>query len=376
MSRRYFLVAGERSGDAHGAALMREIRALDPEAEFSGYGGGEMSDESGGAIEDWEEEAGVVGLWEVLKKYGYFKSKLDEAIGRVRSESPAAVIFIDYPGFNLRMAKALASEGNGAKRVYFISPQVWAWNRGRIPKMAVMLDLMLCIFPFEKVLYEKSGLRTEFVGHPLVDQMRDSGEAPEREDGLVGLFPGSRVREVEKLFPAMVDGARILLKESQEVKFIASAASEKNRELMRQVLVEKGLGEEIEVEVGNSRKLMQRCWVGVVASGTATLEAAFCGMPYCLVYRVAPLTYCVGKVLVRVKYLGIVNILAGREVVRELIQGAVSGEGIAGELGRLIVAGGDRKLLEKGLAEVVRSLGDGGTAKNGAREIVGLLGGE
>ena len=171
MDARCFLISGELSGDTHGAALMESLRTLDQgEISFAGLGGPQMRAAAGGnSMINWIDEAAVVGLWEVLKNYGYFKRRFAETLEAVRTFKPDVVVLIDYPGFNLRMAKALREGGYAGKIAYYISPQVWAWNRKRIPVMARLLDLMLCIFPFEKPLYENSGLLTEFAGHPLVD---------------------------------------------------------------------------------------------------------------------------------------------------------------------------------------------------------------
>ena len=201
--KRIFLVSGEISGDVHGAALMRNLHDLaSGEVAFAGFGGRLMRDVGGDRMQDWVGEAGVVGLWEVLKKYAWFRGKFKAALADIASWRPDAVILIDYPGFNLRLAKPLRRVGTRARVIYYISPQVWAWNRRRIPMMAGALDLMLCIFPFEKEMYEASGLPTEFVGHPFgdeIDRLRIRGQ---RQSNLIGLFPGSREREVAKLFPS------------------------------------------------------------------------------------------------------------------------------------------------------------------------------
>jgi lipid-A-disaccharide synthase len=315
-----YLVAGEASGDARGAELMRALRERLPEVEFHGAGGREMRTLAGGQFFDWADEA-VVGLWDVLKKYGYFRAQFARMLAEVERLRPDAVIFIDYPGFNLRLAKAVRARVPGLKIIYYISPQVWAWNRGRIPKMARTLDLMLCIFPFEKPLYEESGLRTVFVGHPMLDSLAAKRTAVSRENDLVGLFPGSREKEVRKIFPVMIAAARQLRRELPELRFEAAAASPALATLMREQLAGAGLDEAFCI-VGqrNSHALMQTAAAGMVASGTATLEAAYFGLPLVILYRVAWLTWAIGKRLVRVPFLGMPNILAGREIAREFLQ--------------------------------------------------------
>src|SRR3954469_4849318 len=170
---------------------MKALRARLPAVEFLGAGGREMKALAGDAIHDWADEA-VVGLWDVLKKYGYFRGQFNRVRAEIERVQPDAVVFIDYPGFNLRLAHALRARRMKAKLIFYISPQVWAWHRGRIPKMARDLDLMLCLFPFEEPLYAASGLKTVCVGHPLLDSLAAKRGAFERTSNLVGLFPGSR----------------------------------------------------------------------------------------------------------------------------------------------------------------------------------------
>src|SRR5215813_12727681 len=206
---RIYIIAGESSGDAHASVLMGEIAELNPEIRFSGAGGPQMQRMAAVPFLNWTHEA-VVGLWDVLVKYAYFREKFYEMYDQVRRIEPAAVIFVDYPGFNLRLAAHLRRKRFGGKLIYYISPQVWAWNRGRIPRMAKFLDLMMCIFPFEKSLYEASGLRTEFVGHPMVRELERHRTGAERDPGLVALLPGSRGREVKRIFPVMLRAAKLL----------------------------------------------------------------------------------------------------------------------------------------------------------------------
>lgn len=362
---RLFLLSGERSGDRHGAGLMEEMRALRPDVEFHGLGGAEMH-ALAPAIPDWVEEAGVVGIVEVLKRYGWFKKKFAETLARIAELKPDAVVLIDYPGFNLRLAKALREGGYRGKIIYYISPQVWAWHRSRIPKMGKLLDLMICIFPFEKDLYESSGLRTIFGGHPLVEYHRRRRTGAAREPGLIGLFPGSRRREIAKHFPVLLQAAQQMKVERPALKFVASAASEKLAAIMRGMAAEFPVAD-LTIETGTAAALMQRVSCGAVASGTATLEAAIHGLPYCLIYKVSPGTYLAGKLLIRVKWLGIVNILAGREVVREFIQGRCAPKPLAKELLRLNDDSAARAALVQELEAVVATLaGDGAYARAAA----------
>src|SRR6516225_1029508 len=243
---RIYLIAGESSGDAHAAVLMRDLLAIRPQVEFFGAGGPKMRAIGGGHLQEWTQEA-VVGLWDVLVKYGYFRAQFYRMYGEIRRLKPDAVVFVDYPGFNLRLAEYLHRHGFPGKLIYYISPQVWAWNRSRIPRMAKFLDLMMCIFPFEKSLYEASGLRTEFVGHPMVEELERHRTRQPREADLVALMPGSRKREVKRIFPVMLEAARLLRRRDPAMRFEASAASSSAQEMMQQMLQP---NDNIEIRVG------------------------------------------------------------------------------------------------------------------------------
>ena len=363
-----FLLAGERSGDRHGAGLMEEMRRLSPDISLHGMGGGEMRVLSPD-IMDWVEEAGVVGLVEVLKKYGWFKRKFDQTKDRILTLQPDAVVLIDYPGFNLRMAAALRGNGFPGKIIYYISPQVWAWHRSRIPQMARMLDLMICIFPFEKDLYEGVGLRTVFGGHPLVEYHHTRRLGLTREPNLIGLFPGSRRREVSKLFPILLETARLMQAADPSLEFVVSAASEKLAIIMQSHLATAPLPG-LTIETGTVHTLMQRVGCGAVASGTATLEAAIHGLSYCIVYKVAWGTWLFGKAVIRVPFLGMVNLLAKREVVRELIQLHCTPQRIAAELTRLHGDAAARAQLQDELSAVVVGLAGDGAYRRAASAIL------
>src|SRR2546421_2228534 len=255
-----YFVAGECSGDDHGAALLKALRARVPEMRFAGRGGPKMRALAGGNFRDWIDDTAVVGLWEVIRRYPFFRKQFQATISEIDAVRPGAVVLIDYPGFNLRLAQALHVKFPDLKIIYYISPQVWAWNQRRVSQMAQSIDLMLCIFPFEPELYEASGLRAIFVGHPMmsvtpspssvipseVEGSRDESlkktstarVAPSRssvsarDEKLVGLFPGSREREVNKIFPVMRQTAMELSHQDYHLRFVVSAASESLAELI------------------------------------------------------------------------------------------------------------------------------------------------
>lgn len=371
MGRRIYIIAGEASGDAHGAGLMRALLENEPGAVFAGLGGPEMGLLADG-VRDWCEEAAVVGLVEVLKKYRYFKAEFDRALGALVEFAPDVVVLVDYPGFNLRFAEAVRKRGLRTQIVYYISPQVWAWKRGRIPKMAKTLNRMLCLFPFEVPLYERSGLDARFVGHPMgerLGELRGRGGRGGRDGNLVALLPGSRGREVEKIFPVMLGAAAEMVKLRPELRFAAAAANERLALVMRDMAAQMGV--RCEVGVGNAYELMAGAGCGAVASGTATLEAAFLGLPYCLVYRVAAATYYAARAVMAVEFLGMANLLAGRELVRELLQDDARPEIVAAELLRLVGSAEERDALGAALQEVTAPLAKTGAYARAAAAVLG-----
>ncbi len=368
--KRIFIIAGEVSGDTHAAGLLRELKELEPDMQVLGLGGPKMREVMGDGIEDWVETAGVVGLWEVVKMYGYFKEKMNAVLDSMLQQKPEAVILVDYPGFNLRLAKALRTGGYKGRILYYISPQVWAWKKGRVKTMAKVLDLMICIFPFEKDFYEKSGLRTEFSGHPMVDRVVTLKREWKREPGLVGWFPGSRLNEVRRLFPIMMDAAKAIKQTLPNTRFAVSAANETLAGYMRNMADEHGMPEAKRwIEAGTVYDLMQRAEAGAVASGTATLEAACFGLPYTLIYNVSWPTFVIGKLVVRIKHLGIINILAKREVVKELVQGKLNANTLAKAAIDLLSNAAKRLQMQQELAEVVATLGSGGAYARAAQAV-------
>lgn len=350
------------------------MRARRPDLSIGGLGGPRLREAAGESVEDWTSEAAVVGLVEVLKKYGWFRQKFAQTLARIRAERPEAVLLVDYPGFNLRLAKALRKTHYPGRILYYISPQVWAWNRGRIPKMAKLLDAMFCIFPFEQPLFAAAGLPTEFVGHPMIDTLAREKTNTPRDPGLIALLPGSRAREIRLIFPAMLAAAAQLAAERPALRFAAAAANADREREMLALREFAGLGpDQCRISRGDAHALMQTCSVGLVASGTATVEAAFFGLPHAIAYRVAPLTYAVGRMVIRVEHLGMINVLAGREVVKEFIQGDCTPARLAAELRRLLDEPGARERQLAEVAAVVATLGEGGAAGRAAGAILGAM---
>jgi lipid-A-disaccharide synthase len=419
-----YFVAGEVSADNHGAALMRSLRELDPGLTFIGRGGPQMQEIAGNQFKNWLGDAAVLGLWEVLRKYGYFREQFRETMKEILESKPDAVVLIDYPGFNLRLARALLKQPRKLSRqkiIYYISPQVWAWNRGRIKRMARSIDLVLCIFPFEADLYNESGLRAVFVGHPMIERLQANKLDGERDPNLIGLFPGSRLREVRKIFPVIIDTVRLLLQSNPALRFEVAAASDELAREMSQMLshhlhaLPSPKGEEtrqasnelqrmsamggmtttprpllrgegrasgeaaqnsqvIQIKTGETAALMQRAFVAIVASGSATLEAAYFRMPFVLIYKVAVPTYLAARLVVNVKYLGMPNLLAGKEVVPEFIQYRAKPAAIAKAVQLLMEDARARERMISEFDAIVGKVGTGGASEKAAQAIVEEIG--
>ncbi len=374
MSKRLYVVAGELSGDLHGAGLLRALKPMVPAVEIRGVGGPEMAAVAGPGLQDWVEDAAVMGVWEVAKRYGWFKERFAQMLEDLRNFRPDVLLLIDYPGFNLRFAAAVKQACPETRIVYYISPQVWAWNRGRIPRMVRLLDEMLCLFPFEQAIFADAGLKTTFVGHPLVDELEDQRIPDARRDPhLVGLFPGSREREVARLFPMMIEAAQLLRTHFPVLTFEVPAASAKIALQIRAIMAETGAQDAITVTTGGSHSLMQRACCAVIASGTATLEAAYYGLPYCLVYRTAPLTFLIARMVVKIKLIGLVNILAQDEVVEEFVQSKAHPTAVARALREFLESPAKREALQVRLAATTAKLGGSGAHLRAARAVATWL---
>jgi lipid-A-disaccharide synthase len=368
-----YVVAGEASGDARGAELMRALRDRIPGVEFHGAGGREMRDLGVDTIVDWADRA-VVGLWDVLRNYGYFRRQFHRMLAEIAATEPDALITIDYPGFNMRLAKAAKARMPRLRTIHYVSPQVWAWHRGRIPKMAKFLDLMLCLFPFELPLYADAGLRAVCVGHPLLDSLAAEKKDQPRDSSLVALLPGSRGKEVRNIFPIMVQAAALLKNARPSLRFEASAASEALATEMRSILATlEGTGHFCTVRLRGAHELMQRAGAGMVCSGTATLEGTFFGMPMIILYKVAWLTWAVARRLVKIPWIGLPNVLAGREIAREFLQGEAKPEAMAKELLRLLEDATAREAQQRAQAEVIASLGERGAEARAAEAIAAAM---
>lgn len=376
-SRRIMIVAGEASGDIYGADLVQKALQLDSGTIFFGIGGSRMREAGVTTLVDSGDMA-VMGLVEVLKHFKVISSAFLKLKKILQHDPPDLLLLIDYPGFNLRLAKV--AKKAGVKVLYYISPKVWAWKAGRIKKIAATVSRMAVIFPFEVPLYEKEGVPVRFVGHPMLDLVnvtmtRDEAAASFRLDParkIIGLFPGSRRSEIERILPAILGSAKLLQQRYPDLQFVLPLASTLSENDIAPYL------EQAEVTPVITRHrihdLIRACDAIISVSGTVTLEIALVGTPMVIIYRLAHLTYEVAKRVVKIEHIGLCNIVAGETVVRELIQDQANPEEIAGEINKLLTDRAYRDTMTDRLANMRAQLGCGGAAENVARLALELCG--
>lgn len=351
-------IAGEASGDSHAAELIKALRTQSPGLKIFGAGGPKMREAGMELLLDLTEHA-VVGLVEVLKNYGKFRRIFWQLVRDAETRRPDAVVLVDFPGFNLRFAAQMKKRG--IKTIYYISPQLWAWHASRAKQIERDVELMLTIFPFEKGWYAQHApkLRVEFVGHPMADRFAGNPKTETRNPKLVLLLPGSREREVAKIWPILCGAVERI---PNDVKFVAAAVNEQMAALMKHP--------RIEVEIGGAHELMQRAALAITASGTATMECAFFGCPMIIVYKVNWLTYLIGRMVVKVNWLGMPNVIAGREIVPEFIQHNANPERITATALESLQDESKREAMQRELAEVIQTLGGAGASERAARLIL------
>ena len=357
-TRKVWIFAGEPSGDLYGAELARNLIALDPDLAVAGMGGKEMSDAGIEIIQDSTDLA-VVGLVEVLRHYPTFRRIFWRLVEQAERERPDLIVFIDYPGFNLRFAKQMHKRGIAV--AWYVSPQVWAWGKKRIPLMASILKHMMVIFPFEKELWERAGLPCTFIGHPLLPILRRETAAVDRDPNLVAILPGSRGSEVSRLVRPFLDTARQLHGQRPELRFVLPVPHDRLLPRVEALVAEAGLPEgfPLELHVGETPTWLRRATVGLAASGTVTVQAAILGLPLVVGYKVNPISYAIWRRLVKVDFITMVNLIAGHCVYEEYLQGDVSPRVLVPALERILPNGERRAEVETGIREVTDALETG-----------------
>ncbi|MGA1193267.1 MAG: lipid-A-disaccharide synthase [Kiritimatiellia bacterium] len=372
------VVAGEISGDMHAGAVIEAFRKSGGGGAVEVWGiGGDRLQAQGAEILHHVRDMSVLGLVEVLKRYGFFRRVFAEILREVDRRRPRAALLIDYPGFNLRLAAELKKRG--VKVIYYVCPQVWAWHRSRIPKMAKIIDHLLVIFPFEVEVFAGTGLQVDFVGHPLVEEAAKVFAGPPvvvpwPGTQHIALLPGSRRQELERLLPAMLRAGALLERERPDAGFVLAAASPEIKDLAQRIIdSEPEKPVKLTVVEGQTRHVLRQARAAWVASGTATLETALMECPMVVVYKTAALTYEVGRRVIRVPHLGMVNLLAGRELCPEVIQHAVTPDRLVKMIDPLIDDTPERAAMVEGLRKVKASLGDGGAATRVAEIVTSAL---
>ncbi len=375
MTPTLFVIAGEDSGDLHGAELLRELKARRPELRIIGVGGPRMTPLLDRKLADVKDLA-VVGFIEVIKHLPRLNRLFKQILAAAQEEDISAALLIDYPGFNLRLAKSLRKQQPAVQLFQYVCPQVWAWKKGRIPEIGRTLDTLYCLFDFEPELFRGYPVDARFVGHPLVELVKpecdratffqETGLDPARP--LVALLPGSRTGEIQRLLPPMAELANRWRRERPEVQWVLPVAP-----TLEPAFIRAHLGA-APVTLVQDRTYAARAYAeaALVASGTATLETALLGTPFAIVYRLNALTYQMAKRIVKVPHFGLANVVARREVSPELLQDEVNPERLGLELSRLLDPAVARRVRAE-LGEVRGHLGEPGAAGRVAEDLLGKL---
>jgi lipid-A-disaccharide synthase len=368
------LSCGEASGDLYAGALARELRALDPTIRLSGLGGPEFAAGGGQLIADYRGLA-VTGLTEAIGKLPQWFAMLQRLVAEARESHPDALVAIDSPDFNFPLARRL--KRLRVPVVYYISPQIWAWRPRRLKTIRRLADLVLVIFPFEESIYRDAGVPVKFVGHPLVDLIKTSDRVSFlRRHGLsegqpvVAILPGSRANEVHQILPDLLAAAARIRAKISGAQFLVARAPGLDDGLFAAV---GSVGLAAVVVEGQTDAVLSAADVALTASGTATVQTALHNTPMVIVYRVSPLTYQLARRLVTVDTIGMVNLIAGRKIVPELIQDEFTPDAVAEEAAAMLADAGRRKQIRDGLASVRQQLGGPGASRRAAEAILDLV---
>ncbi len=366
---KYYIIAGEASGDLHGSNLIRGLKAEDPDAVCRAWGGGLM-EAAGGQLRKHYRELAFMGFWEVAKNIRTILGNIRFCKQDILDFQPDALILIDYPGFNLRIAKWAKSQG--LRVYYYISPQLWAWHSSRVHGIKASVDRMFVILPFEEAFYRKYGYQADFVGHPLLDVI---GQAPEEggfreKNGLdsrpiIALLPGSRRQEIERMLPVMLEVAPAF----PDYQFVIAGAPSQEESFYKGIMDKSRAAAWVRLVSNQSYALLRLAEAALVTSGTATLETALFGVPQVVCYKGSRLSYLIARRLVNVEFIALANLIAGREVVKELIQQDFNPARLKEELAKILEPG-NRLRIREGYAQIRERLGQPGASGRTARLIV------
>lgn len=375
-SNNIMIVAGEASGDLHGSNLIKAVVKQSPETFFYGVGGKNMA-EAGMEILVESSELAVVGISEVIPNLGKIFGSLKLLKNRLNKDRPNLLVLIDFPDFNLMLAKY--AKKIGIPIFYYISPQVWAWRKGRSKKIANLVDRMAVAFPFEVEIYKKDGLDARFVGHPLIDAVNVNRSDVEIKKELavgddkkiIALLPGSRTKEIKSLLPVMLESAEIMASRSPEFQFVLPLAHTVKRELVDEFLHMYNV--DVAVVDGMTYEVMKVATLAFIASGTATLEAAILGMPMVVIYKLSPSSYFLGKLLVKLDFISLPNIVAEKEIVPELIQDDANPGKMVEAAFNILFGKGASDQMRDDLNMVRKKLGGSGASKRTAELVLEMI---
>lgn len=375
MNYKIMIVAGEASGDLHGSGLVREILKLQPDVKIFGVGGDKMQ-HHGVELLYHINEMSVLGFWDVLKRFAFFRRVYHDLVSTMDEVQPDLIILIDYPGMNLKLARA--AKTIGIKVLYYIAPQVWAWGSNRIQKMVRLVDKMAVIIPFEEEMFQKAGLDATFVGHPLLEIVTSKIGREEffqkyglnNNQQVIGLLPGSRPLEVKRLLPEMLQTIRQFRKTHPETQTIISKADSVDSNIYHEILKNNN---QVQLVENCTYEIMKHSDLLIVASGTATLESALFATPLIIVYKVDPISYLIGKQLIKIDSIGLVNVIAERKIVPEFIQHRFQSDSLLPEIGRLLFDKNQRKEIVNNLKKIKRRLGKPGASIKTAKIAIELI---
>ena len=364
-AKRIYIIAGEASGDLHGGNLVKELKNLDPSIQIRAWGGDRMQAAGAEVVKHYRDLA-FMGFAEVIKNLGTILRNLRNCKEDIARFKPDAVVLIDYPGFNLRIAEFVHSLGIPVH--YYISPQVWAWKKGRVHQIKRVVDHMYVILPFEEKWYSEYGMKVHFIGHPLLDELHsdhtDPIDLPEGmigAKGIIALLPGSRRQEIAIMLPLM----KRMVSHFPEYRFIVAAAPSVPEEVYHELLD----GTPIQIVKGRTYDILRSARAALVTSGTATLEAALLNVPLSICYKGSAINVWLARKLVKVKFIGLVNLIVDREVVRELIQDDLNERTMKEELQRLIEHGAYRDRMLNSFSELRQVLGGPGASQKVATAV-------
>lgn len=365
---KYYLVSGEASGDLHGANLMKALKKEDPAASFRYFGGDKMQAEGGELVKHYADMA-FMGFTEVILNLTTIFKNLKACKNDILAYQPDALILIDFPGFNLKIADF--AKANGIKVCYYISPKVWAWNQKRVLRIKRVVDLLFCILPFEVDFYASWGMKVHYVGNPLLDEISQFtlNKAFREEQSLsnkpiIALLPGSRKQEIERLLPVMLS----MIDNFVDYQFVIAAAPTFNAAYYHQFIGEKSA----KLVFAQTYDLLSTAHAAIVASGTATLETALFNVPQVVVYKGGTLSIAIARLLVKIKFISLVNLIMDEKVVTELIQEDCNAQKITDEL-NFIVKGKERNQMLRQYEELAKKMGTAGASARTAKLIVDFL---